>query len=301
MKNIELSVLYVINIISIYIMSIFILHSSFYRHHKISLIINLIFLIVLVVIDQITIFKDVDWVIRIIYITMELLNVIFYSFEDIYGKVLLSIGSISPYILLFYRGIIVGIMTLIFSFVFIFVEIPDENGNNSIVYTRFYKIYENKLNILYTIGIALVNFIYNIHIFFIIDKFSPSHFAKATILDNFSSLLIAIFKGNIDIQEFISKFIFYLLLILTGLIYNEIIILNFCGLQKYTKFFLEKKSNIDMIQTTINENNIEIENEIIKQEGMNNAISLKEIPVEDNYEPSKSSMYFSKSIFNSIL
>ena len=295
-KKIKLSALYMVNIIVTYILSIFILHKQFYRHNYFSLIITLIFLIVLVVIEQINIFKDGERDLKILYIIMRLLINIFYCLEDIYGKVLLSIESISIYKLLFYRGIMVSIITFIFSIVFIFVDIPDENGENSIVFTRFWKVYENKLNILYTIGISLVNFIYNFHIFFIIDKFSPSHYAMATILDNFSSLLIAIFKGDIDIAEFFSKFIFYLILIFNGSIYNEIIILNFCGLQKYTKLFLEKKSNIDMLQTTINENDLEIENEILKQEGMSNAISLKEIPFEEHYESNESNS-ISNSLF----
>ena len=301
MKSIKLNAISVINIITIYILSYFILHSSFHRHHKISLIINLIFIIVLVIMDQIKIFKEDDWNIQIFYTLMRLLTMIIFSFENIYGKILFSIESISPYILLFYRGIMVGIITLLFSIIFIFVDIPDENGEGSIVFTRFWKVYENKLNILYTIGISLVNFIYNFHIFFIIDKFSPSHYAMATILESFSSLLISIIKGDVETPEFSSKFIFYLLLIFNGLIYNEIIILNFCGLQRCTKLFLEKQSNIDMLQTAISENDIEMENEIIKQEGMNNAVSLKEFPVEEHSETCKSSMYFSNTISNSVL
>ena len=286
-KSIKLNALYVVNIIVIYIMSIFILHTPFYRHNYLSLIINLIILIILVVMDQIKIFQEDNWNLQIFYTIMRLLIIVFYSFENIYAKILLSIDSISPYTILLYRGVIVGIITFIFSIIFIFVDIPDENGENSIVFTRFWKIYKNKECTLYTIGIALINFIFNLHIFFIIDKFSPSHYTIATILDSFGSLLIAIFKGDIEILDFFSKFILYLILIFAGLIYDEMIILNFCGLQKNTKLFLENQSKIEMLQTTINEtneNNIEIENEIIKQEDMNYAICLKDIKDDDNHE-----------------
>ena len=58
----ELNALFIFKIIIICILSIKILHSPFYKHHYFSLGINLILLIVLVVIDQINIFKDEDWI-----------------------------------------------------------------------------------------------------------------------------------------------------------------------------------------------------------------------------------------------
>ena len=293
-KKIKLNALSVINIIAIYILSILILHSPFYRHHYFSLFINLIFLIALVVIDQIKIFGDDECKIQILYTILRLLNTIFYSFEDVYGKVLLSIESISPYLLLFYRGIIVGIITLVFSIVFIFIDIPDENSENSVVFTRFWKIYENKLGILHVIGVALINFFFNLHIYFIIDKFSPTHYAVATMFDSFGSLIISIFYGNIEISEFFLRLGLCLVLIFAGLIYNEIIILNFCGLQKFTKLFMEKEARADIIKTRFNsigeaEIGLEVDNEIIKQEGMNNAINLKDIIDEEDFDSNKNS------------
>ena len=169
---------------------------------------------------------------------------------------------------------------------FIFVDIPDENGENSIVFTRFYKIYGNMSGTLCTIGIVLINFTFNLHIYFIIDKFSPAHFALATILDSFGSLLISIFKGSIEITEFIGRFILCLFLIFTGLIYNEIIILNFCGLQKDTKLFLENESKTDILQTKMNENDLEI----TKQEGMSNAVNLKDLSDDEQNESFNSSI-----------
>ena len=44
----------------------------------------------------------------------------------------------------------------------------------------------------------------------------------------------------------------YILLILAALLYNEFIILNFCGLQKNTQLFLQKKANKDIQQAIIN-------------------------------------------------
>ena len=114
----------------------------------------------------------------------------------------------------------------------------------------------------------------------------------ATILDSFGSLLIAIFKRSIEIPEFFMRFIMCLILIFTGLIYNEIIILNFCGLQKNTKLFLENKSKIETTIGKITVNFLEIEKDIIKQEGMENGISLKDILPNESCESFSSSIIY---------
>ena len=57
--------------------------------------------------------------------------------------------------------------------------------------------------------------------------------------------------------------------IIAGLIYNEFIILNFCGLQKYTKLFLQKEAIDDIQQTDIininDDNDLDSEGENPKQ------------------------------------
>ena len=76
---------------------------------------------------------------------------------------------------------------------FVFVKIPDENGQKSIVFTRFWKLFENKLKILLYILLLFVEYFWNLNIILIIDKFSPIHFAVASILENIGSLLIFYF------------------------------------------------------------------------------------------------------------
>ena len=145
LKTINLNGIPVFNIISICILSALLLHSPFYRHHYFALIINLIFLVVLIVIDEVNIFKEKDWNANFLYIVNTLTG-IFYSFENLYGKILLSFSSISPYTLIFYRGMFVSVISILFAIILIFVDIPDENGESSCIYTRYWKLYENKIN-----------------------------------------------------------------------------------------------------------------------------------------------------------
>ena len=249
-KKAQLNSYILFNIISKYLFTILILHSPVYKHHYLCLVINIIFLIGLVVFDIINIEKEDKK--SYFYVGMKVISVILYSLEDTYAKVLLSFDSISPYIYLLLQGIFVNIFALLFSIVFIFVELPDENGIKSCVYSRFYKLYENKLNILSYIILFLIEYLQNLNILFIIDKFSPIHFAVASIIRNICSLLFSINSPKLVLNEFIIKIIIYFILFLVGLIYVEFVVLNFCGLQKNTKLFLEKEEKDDIVQTLIN-------------------------------------------------
>ena len=59
-------------------------------------------------------------------------------------------------------------------------------------------------------------------------------------------------KGNLT--EFFIKLAVYFILILAALVYNEFIILNFCGFQKYTEENLRRNSNTELELTIFNEN-----------------------------------------------
>ena len=279
-KKMELNAILVFNIFSMCILSYIILHSPFYRHHYFSLIINSILILGLGALDLINIFGNDSWLIPFIYNIMKILNTIFYCAEDVYSKILLSFYSISPYTLLLYRGLLVGLFSFLFSIAFFFVEIPDENGVNSIVFTRFYKIYEDKLNLLYAIINTVNNFFYNIHIFFIIDKFTPTHYSIANNIDTFGSLLVGLIFRKVEIVPFFIKLILCFALIFISLIYNEIIILNFCGLQRYTKLFLQNEANTDILQTRI-KNKALTDSELDKEENLINQELINTIKIKD--------------------
>ena len=249
-KKVNMSCFILFNIITKYILSILILKSPFHKHHYLSLSINLIFLIVLIILDVLSI-EDTS---QYFYISMKIINDIFYSFEDAFAKILLSFNSISPYIYLLYRGICVNILAFLYSFVFIFVEIPDEKGKNSCVFTRFWKVYDNKLNILFYIIFAMVEYLENLNIFLIIDKFSLIHSAVSVIMEYFGILLISIIYREIGKEEFFIKLAIYFVLIVSALVYNEFIILNFCGFQKYTQLFLQKEAKKEIKQSFLDNN-----------------------------------------------
>ena len=247
-KDLNLNCVLIIHIIAQYLTNRIILHYLFYKHHYLSLIINIIFLIILGSLDIRDIYNSENKpIISLFFLLTNMLIIIFYSIEDALAKIVLTYNSISPYHYLLYRGIIVNCFVLIFSIIFIFVDIPDENGENSCVYTRFWKLYEDKVNIISYIGYLIIGFLFNVNIFLIIDKFTSSHFAASHIFGSFGYLLcsIAIFQ-NIDVSGFFLRFALYIILIIAASIHNEFIILKFCGFEKHTKLFLEKEAEKDV-------------------------------------------------------
>ena len=183
-------------VMSKYILSIIILHSPVYKHHYLCLAVNIIFLIILVILDIMDIVKTKDNL-YFLYAVLKIIIAILFSFEDVYAKVLFSLGSFSTYIYLLYRGIFVNSFALLFSIIFIFVKLPDEKGQKSIVFTRIWKVYENKLNILLYIIFFIFMYLLNLNIFLIIDKFSPIHFAVASTIYNSISLIISCIYGHL--------------------------------------------------------------------------------------------------------
>ena len=267
------------NVISKFALSTLILHLPIYRHHYLSLAINIILLIVFLIFDilKITAAKE------IIFGLKRIISLVLYSLEDIYAKILLSYDSISPYTYLFYRGIYLNILSLLYSIIFIFVKLPDEKGVKSCIFTRLWKVYEHRLNILLYIILLFVNYLFNQNVLLIIDKFSPIHYAVGTVLETFGSFLITTFDGKVEVGEFFIYFVIYFISILAALIYNEIIVLNFCGFQKYTHLFLLKKANKDLELTIINNN----DNELIPEEECDESDLYS---IDENNENEKNNM-----------
>ena len=71
-----------------------------------------------------------------------------------------------------------------------------------------------------------------------------------------------------SVQQPVVRLIIYIILIFGSLIHSEIIVLNFCGMQKNTKLFLEEKEKMELNEIGLNKsindsNNLDNENIII--------------------------------------
>ena len=258
MKFAKLTSLLIINVIVIFIISKLILHNHFYRHHSLSLLINIICLIVLIIVDISNIINYSGEIkMQFIYIIIKIVQSILYSLEDVLIKVLILSYYLHPFKILFKKALFQFFYNIIFNFPFIFIKLRDKDEEKEFLFPMIGRLFEDKINILITFIYAGISFIYNGTIFKIIDEFSPNHFAIARVIENFGILMLNIILEGADSQKnLVFNLIIYILLIIAALVYNEFFIINICGLSKYTKYFLdfEAESEISMIGEIINNN-----------------------------------------------
>ena len=300
----NLSSLLIFNTVIIYVLSRFVLKTYFHKHHYFSFLINVICILTLGTIDIINIINTDDkdkgsTGMVIFYIIKKILSIVFYAVEDVIGKKLLMEEFISIYTLLLYRAIFGTIFMIIFSIPFIFVKVTDTSNPNNpvteIIFNRILKLFED-LNAYRIILFTITNLFYNIFIWLIIDKFSPSHYSISIILESFGTLIrLWITEPEKTDLPVLRMFIFFIL-IFASFIHTELIVINYCDLQKNTKLFLDEieKSefkNIDDIKNGRNSrgqsiNMVELEQSFTSSDYDND--DSREFIKEDNNESRES-------------
>ena len=300
----NLSSLLIFNTVIIYVLSRFVLKTYFYKHHYFSFLINVICILTLGTIDIINIINTDDkdkgsTGMVIFYIIKKILSIVFYAVEDVIGKKLLMEEFISIYTLLLYRAIFGTIFMIIFSIPFIFVKVTDTSNPNNpvteIIFNRILKLFED-LNAYRIILFTITNLFYNIFIWLIIDKFSPSHYSISIILESFGTLIrLWITEPEKTDLPVVRMFIVFIL-IFASFIHTEFIVLKYFYLQKNTKLFLDEieKSefkNIDDIKNGRNSrgqsiNMVELEQSFTSSDYDND--DSREFIKEDNNESRES-------------
>ena len=181
-----------------------------------------------------------------IFILVRLIRMIIFSFKNSYTKLVFNYELLSPYSLLLYKSIYETIFLAIFSIPFIFIKIKDENIDNESIFIGF-KEYLTGINFLYSFLILFCNFFYRLFIMIIIDRFSPNHLPLAYTLDSFGLTLSTIIQLAIENKyinwNYYAMFAVYIILLIAAMIHNEIFIINKCGLNEKTKYFLDIKLN----------------------------------------------------------
>lgn len=248
-KQANLNSLLIFNVIFLFIFSRLILKINFFRHHYFSFIIFIICLIIIVLLDFLEI-KDENkekFVLSIIYLLVRIFATFLYSLEDTLAKLMFLFYYLSPYSLLLAKAAIQFIFLIIFSIPFIFVKFKDENGHKALIFSMFRNIFDNKIYILLYVIYLFNSLIYNTLNFMIIDVFSTNHTAIAKIFEYLGIFLINVIEGDIKTTyNIVIRLIMYIILIATSFIYNEFLVLNFCGLSKDTKLFLDFKEQFDL-------------------------------------------------------
>ena len=167
-------------------------------------------------------------------------------------------------------GIIFSLIANSFSF-FIkinFIENPDLNEYFEIYNgkKRFKNIFDKwgdfgSFNWLYFVGSIILWFFENYIVWFCIYEFSPNHYTVYASINSIIVIFIDIVEQNtfknlfINILSFVALFIIFI----CGLIFNEIIIIRVCKMDKYTNVEINKRqkedTKISMVKFNENNNN----------------------------------------------
>jgi hypothetical protein len=259
-NDLEINSIIVVKILFKYFLSNLILKTIYYKHHNFSVMINLICLILISMIDAYKFYNnwDINYIYFLILITFES---ICYALEDVIGKKALIEEFLSPYSILFYKGIYETVLLIIFSIPFFFIKIEDKN-----IFYIFAMKLNNFANIFFVFSSMIMNFAYNVFIWIINDRFSPNDLAMVMVLQGFlDKIYLLIFnyeKFKENLFETIYLISIYFILTISASIHNEILIINCCGLNEYTKKNINIKSEEDfesanertLTSTTINSN-----------------------------------------------
>ena len=234
-----------IDILSRYLFSRFILKSYFYKHHILSIILTFIGFVPLTIFNIMDIFmKDKDDAhLRkaIIFLLLYIGMTIIYSLEDVLNKICLNQLLIRPYELMFYKAvfqIIVIIPLTIFMAVF---------------YSKNFTEHMSKIHLigrfLYRFSFIISNCFRTWSLITIIELVNPNHLSvlkssEFAVLFVFISIFSKIKKEEVD------SYIYYLgtfccvISLIAAAIHNEMVIINKCGLLKCTNYYkIEVKSN----------------------------------------------------------
>ena len=214
------------------IFSKIILKNELFSHQILSLSISIIGIILLFIPTVLIIKKD-----DIIFNILIFLYTSAYSFVDVMVKYLTHKYYLSPYFCLLYIGFFSLIIFLIgFIIYYSITNFHDfiENFKN-----------ESLISVIYIISTIISSLILKVLSFLVIYYFSPTLLMVTDIIHPIIKWIISLSQNEKDKHnktlEIILNSIGYFLVLFSSLIYNEIIILNFYGLNKNTKKYLEEK------------------------------------------------------------
>ena len=212
---------------------------SIYSHQIFSFIIILICLLIFFI--EIIIYHKVGFNDMILFNMTKLCKQYFYCLSDVLGKKYLITYMDSLYLFLFKIGIIGIIPLTIFGIISLFVNIDEKFHLFQIII---------KCNIWIYLLDLFLSCIFELSLWLIIYYFTPCHYIIYETISNFLEIIfdkIIVKKSNVNFSkgQKITFYVLYPFIIFAAFVFNEIIILNFCGLNRNTKNEIMKRGNLD--------------------------------------------------------
>ena len=235
-------------------LSYFILKQKMYKHNYISL--GIITLMLFILFFVTLSYMDSEYI---------FLSVIYHFFRslcfgayDVLGKKYMTSFFKTPYFLMFSIGLIDMIGLLIFDF-FIYYLDTDIDG----IIIGFQNNVSSLSKFFYFILDIILQWIWNCGIWLTIYYLSPCHYFISQYISEFSYYIINAKDNNEDFYSTSNIVIFsiaFVINFISSIIFNEVIILNFCNLDYNTRKRIEQRESND-IANMVNLNYLESDNE----------------------------------------
>ena len=236
-----------------------ILKLNIYNHQILSLCLSFIGLI-LIFLPTALIITENDIIINILFFIAS----IGFSLYLILIKYLTHTYFMSPYLCLLFIGSISSVITFIYFVIYYLIFFNDK----SFIFDsfNFSEVESGKLFPIFIILVYIFGAILQTLSFLVIYYFTPT---LLIITDFITPLLLWIINIFIEGEKKINLIFLscgYFITIFASLIYNEIIIFNFCNLNKHTKKILEEKQKEEYVLL----NRTELENSQVNNENNDN-------------------------------
>ena len=248
-------------------LTILVLKYKYYKHHIIGLIIVSVALISMTIVD-VVVYKEEkcsDEKFSIPVMVILFLTYLFSSVQEVFEKYLIDIKFVNPFALLAFEGlgglITTSCLLLVFSYVgCVFSDISEISSICETDFRGTWKLIFGNKEILILILIMYVSIaIFNSFRILTNQHYTPTH---RSISDSIASFLAWILKLTIpyfnttvkDKEDYIKNTIIgilYVIMIIGVLIFLEIIILTFCGLDRNTKEKINARQEFFGVNNTI--------------------------------------------------
>lgn len=227
-----------------------------YRHHYVS-IIGICLSVILITYRS---YESVEWQMFLIIISFNLISI-----QNVIEKYLIQHFELSIYIIMFFEGLIGFLLSLITIIVLSYINCPPMFN-----YCKQGGYLENPIEFLNSLTLKNGLFVFgidvltlagiNIFSFLINQAYSPTHLIISDVIVSFIDWLLVIIIESREISRLtvILELLEYVVLLMSCLVYNEIIILYCCRLNKYTisrLSKLSKKEDSQLVAEALSGNN----------------------------------------------
>ena len=234
-------------IINYSVLSLLLIKQRLYLHHFISFG---FITIILVIIFYIT-FQYIKEKLLFLFIFFSISEFV-YALYDVLIKRYMNIYFKNPYFIMFFVGIFISVLLLLYDLI-TYYSYPKISGiiiglrDNMNDIGAFFIFFAD----------LILEFFWNLGIWLIIFYFSPCHFF---IPEYISEFIFFIYKAICKEDEFYSDTIncivisiCYFIILFFCLVFNEVIILNFCKLDFNTRKRIDERVTIEYIEINTNE------------------------------------------------